>query len=556
MLLSLAAKMPYRVPRTLRDAHDGYYVYSGPVDVIERIQSAARAWIGFVHGRVVPIWRIDERRTERVPIEHSELAITIVTAYEMGTKLFAHAGTLESPAHRADWLVPEIVALADALTEMAAFAPGFVHGRLTPRTVYVGDDGFVRLRPPIDPMFLGEARYVDDPYHAGQNEWTSPEALRGEHPTPASDVFQLAMLMYAAITGARPYVPEHLLEGPLAPSPLGIPEPLAAVLVRNLSRALAERDPTPAAFAGSLRSCWSTVIGRASSTWMRPGPSPQLPTPAEPLLTRLRRQDPIGTTTYRSRGEPSGKLLLTKTIYPEASVLEFTGEPVRLDEVAAGTEHWLGFSHSRVLSVLSIEDSKADDGERQLVIVTASDHFMAMVDYVRKRWQARGAERTQWAVEGIIAVADGLAAMAAHLPSFVHCYITTDALVVDHDANVVLRPPVEGYAIGHHRCVEDHVRARSLLWVSPEALRGREIDARSDVFELATQLYTAIAGTSPFRQFPETFESMKEVIEGAAPARLPVPRPLDDLVLRNLSRDPADRDASPAAFAASLRGVW
>lgn len=550
-----SGEKPYRGPIMMRLPQGTMFKLYGKHAPITDIANDARAWITFAHERVVAIKDVQVHM-----VDTDELKLEILTEDEQGMRMFVHASELESPAHRAAWLVPEMIAIAEALAAMAAFRPGFVHGRLIPRMLVVPDMQRLRLQPPIDTVNAGETRYDDDEHHQAQQSWTSPEARRGERPTPASDVFQLAMLMYSSITGTRPFSGEHVYQGPLPPVPSEIPEPLATLLLRNLSRDPADRDPTPAAFAESLRTCWSSVRERLPATWFGSKGPPRFERTPPPEHAP---EESIGTSTHeKTRYGAAGPLHLARTVFPSKTTFQFSGDPVQLEEIAAATRPWLGFSHSRVLPVLAIDDLVTDQGARQLVIVTANDHRATMLDYAHQRWPRPASDRTGWAVEQIIAVAEALAAMAAVVPEFVHRRIAVDTLLVDHDTSVVLCAPVEGYALGKHRCQEDRHDERSLHWMSPEGLRGKDCDSRSDVFELAMQLYAGITGTRPFSKpatngdRPSLFDLMHAVVAGPPPPRLPVPQPLNDLILRNLSRDPTERDASPAVFAASLRGVW
>jgi serine/threonine-protein kinase len=93
-------------------------------------------------------------------------------------------------------------------------------------------------------------------------------------------------------------------------------------------------------------------------------------------------------------------------------------------------------------------------------------------------------------------------------------------------------------------------------YMSPEAAAGSSADARSDVYALSAVLYFALSGCPPFegpnvqtllaahlRQRPEP-PSVK--------LGRPLPRELEEFVLRNLSKDPAQRCASAGEFATEL----
>ena len=92
-------------------------------------------------------------------------------------------------------------------------------------------------------------------------------------------------------------------------------------------------------------------------------------------------------------------------------------------------------------------------------------------------------------------------------------------------------------------------------YMSPELVRGRALDGRSDQFALAILLYQMLVGTPPYRG-----ESMSEVIYQllhqlpAAPSRCDsrLSAALDAALLKGLAQDPAARYPSCRALAAAV----
>jgi len=86
-------------------------------------------------------------------------------------------------------------------------------------------------------------------------------------------------------------------------------------------------------------------------------------------------------------------------------------------------------------------------------------------------------------------------------------------------------------------------------YMAPEQMEGREVSAQTDEYALAVTFYECLAGRIPFQ---------RELAEGARPPRGPLeplthvrpglPRELDEVIAKALSRDPADRYGSCEEF--------
>jgi hypothetical protein len=104
----------------------------------------------------------------------------------------------------------------------------------------------------------------------------------------------------------------------------------------------------------------------------------------------------------------------------------------------------------------------------------------------------------------------------------------------------------------------ERVRAAgTVAYMAPEQWRGDPPTARTDVYALGATLYAALTGARPYPQ-PSLPELAYAVATEAppAPSRVPgVPPALDAVVARAMAKDPADRYADAAAFAAALRGA-
>jgi serine/threonine-protein kinase len=109
---------------------------------------------------------------------------------------------------------------------------------------------------------------------------------------------------------------------------------------------------------------------------------------------------------------------------------------------------------------------------------------------------------------------------------------------------------------GDEHLTETGLTLGTPAYMSPEQAAGdRVLDARSDIYSLATVLYEMLAGTPPFsaptlqamiaRRFTETPRPMRELRET-------VPESVEQAVGKALAKSPADRFSSAAEFARAL----
>jgi serine/threonine protein kinase len=97
-----------------------------------------------------------------------------------------------------------------------------------------------------------------------------------------------------------------------------------------------------------------------------------------------------------------------------------------------------------------------------------------------------------------------------------------------------------------------------LAYLSPEQVRGAELDGRSDVFSLGVVLWEMLVGQRLFASDNE-FLTMRNVLTMPVPPpsskRAEVPAAFDAVVLRALARDREQRHPSARAFADALSSV-
>ncbi len=133
---------------------------------------------------------------------------------------------------------------------------GLVHRDVKPENVIVSEDGRARL---IDFDLSGPHNEAIGSLRLGTIAYIAPEQVRGQHSTPASDVYAAGVILYWGLTGELPYVgpPQVVMESHLSeplPQAAGYePEsPLGELLGRMVAKDPAKRFPDAAAVLAAL----------------------------------------------------------------------------------------------------------------------------------------------------------------------------------------------------------------------------------------------------------------------------------------------------------------
>jgi len=102
---------------------------------------------------------------------------------------------------------------------------------------------------------------------------------------------------------------------------------------------------------------------------------------------------------------------------------------------------------------------------------------------------------------------------------------------------------------------ESHV-AGSPAYMAPEQIRGEYTDARADIYAMGIALYQLLTGRHPFTQARTVMEMLawqtKRMPPPPSTVDASLPMELDEVVMRAISKDPADRFRSCAEFANAL----
>jgi serine/threonine-protein kinase len=109
-------------------------------------------------------------------------------------------------------------------------------------------------------------------------------------------------------------------------------------------------------------------------------------------------------------------------------------------------------------------------------------------------------------------------------------------------------PTAEGAVVGTPRCL------------SPEQARAQPVDPRTDIYAVGVLLYALLAGAGPFDHVKGALELIEAHANTVPPppstrTPAPIPRELDEAVMRALAKAPDDRFPNASMFAAVLARV-
>lgn len=144
---------------------------------------------------------------------------------------------------------------------------------------------------------------------------------------------------------------------------------------------------------------------------------------------------------------------------------------------------------------------------------------------------------------------------AIHAVGLVHADLKSDNLLLDaHDRLTIIDFGLAREAT----CTDErHLISGTPEYMAPELIRGEGITPRADLYAVGVILYELLTGTTPFAGGTAAQIFERHLHDEVVPPSLrcpdrTVPRALDELILRALSKDPRDRHRDAAELAAAV----
>jgi serine/threonine-protein kinase len=247
-------------------------------------------------------------------------------------------------------------------------------------------------------------------------------------------------------------------------------------------------------------------------------------------------------TVYRAQDEMLDREVALKVMRPEVSRQPGLHERFRQEAVALAR-----LNHPRIAAVYGLE-RHGDDLVMVLEFVRGETLEAIVHRSGRLDWR-RAFELGAEALEGL---------EHAHLKGVVHRDIKPANIMLARDGHVKVMDFGIARLVGSTRQTRMGAAVGTPMYMSPEQLRGEDVDGRSDLYSLACVLYELITGRLAFEADSDYELMMKQLNTPAPPVRATIadaPTLVDEVLGRAMAKGRDERYPHARAMAEALRAA-